>query len=64
MDKFQSQLSRMQTLMNYRMVQNESNDKSNIEFSKIGADGKSYAIIRECSKYYIKTADADKATLA
>lgn len=50
--------------MNYGREMNESTEKNNIEFSKIAADGKSYGIIRECSKYYIKVADADKATLA
>jgi len=64
MNRFENQLSRMQSLMNYGMVSESDNKNGNIEFSKIGADGKSYGIIRECNKYYIKVADADKATIS
>lgn len=65
MNAFDKQHARMLDLINYKQVVNESeNTRSSIEDSKIAANGKSYAIIRECSKYYIKTADADKHNIA
>lgn len=63
MGKFENQLSRMQSLMTYGMT-NESEDKSgNIEFTKVASDGRAYGIIRECNRFYIKVADADKKNL-
>ena len=50
--------------MNYRIV-NESKDKNNsFEFHKVASDGKAYGIFKECTKYYIKTAPADKELVA
>ena len=50
--------------MNYRIV-SESKDKNNsFEFHKVASDGKAYGIFKECSKYYIKTAPADKELVA
>lgn len=64
MSKFEDQLARMQGLMNYGIV-SESEDKksSDIEYQAMGADGKSYAIIKENAQYVIKSADADKAQI-
>ena len=54
MANFDKQLSRMEFLMGYRMPVNE-NKNSNIEYHTNGADGKVYGIIREGTKFYIKT---------
>lgn len=51
------QLNRMKSLMNYGL-QTESKQApySTIEYQKVGADGKVYGIVREGTKYYIKSA--------
>ena len=51
------QLNRMKSLMNYGL-QNESKEApySAVEYQKVGADGKVYGIVREGTKYYIKSA--------
>ena len=51
------QLNRMKSLMNYGL-QNESKQApySTVEYQKLGADGKVYGIVREGTKYYIKSA--------
>lgn len=54
MANFDKQLSRMEFLMGYRMPVNESKN-SNIEYHTNGADGKVYGIVREGTKFYIKT---------
>lgn len=57
-----SQIERMRTLITYGLVNESAKNKKgvsgNIEYTAKGADGKSYAIIRECAKYYIKSAPA------
>ena len=51
--------------MTYGMLTTESTDKSrSIEYHKLASDGKAYGIFKECSKYYIKTAPADKELVA
>lgn len=51
--------------MTYGMLVNESNEgKSSFEHHRIASDGKAYGIFRECSKYYIKSAPAEKENLA
>ena len=51
--------------MTYGMLTNESTDRSkSIEYHKLASDGKAYGIFKECSKYYIKTAPADKELVA
>lgn len=51
------QLNRMKSLMNYGL-QTESKQApySTVEYQKVGADGKVYGIVREGTKYYIKSA--------
>jgi len=51
------QLNRMKSLMNYGL-QTESKQApySAVEYQKVGADGKVYGIVREGTKYYIKSA--------
>ena len=51
------QLSRMKSLMNYGLQTESKTPYSSIEYQKQGADGNIYAIIREGSKYYIKSAE-------
>lgn len=61
----EDQLSRIKHLMGYGMLVNESNNrKGSFEHHSIASDGKAYGIFRECSKYYIKSAPAEKENLA
>lgn len=58
----QNQLSRMKSMMTYGLTaENKNCQFSNVEFDKVAADGKHYAIIREGSKYYIKVSDKKDA---
>lgn len=50
------QVQRMKTLMNYGLVENKQPIYSDVEYSKVAADGKLYGIVREGAKYYIKVA--------
>jgi hypothetical protein len=43
---------------------NESNERSVIELTKVGPDGKAYAIVRENHEYYIKVADKTTGLVA
>ena len=52
-----SQISRMKQMMNYGL-KTETKQYSAVEYSRKGADGKTYGIIREGNKYHIKVADA------
>ena len=50
-------LSRMKSLMNYGLqTENKKSAFSSVEYQKLGADGKQYAIVREGKNYFIKTA--------
>ena len=50
-------LSRMKSLMNYGLqTEGKQAPYSAVEYQKVGADGKVYGIVREGTKYYIKTA--------
>ena len=52
-----STLARMKALMGYGLqTEGKKNEYSAVEYSKIAADGNSYAIIREGSSYFIKVA--------
>jgi len=53
----QSSLDRMKALMNYGRVNENKQSYSGIENTKVAADKKTYGIIREGSKYYIKVSD-------
>lgn len=61
MANFNNQLQRMKSLMTYGAV-NENKESNNgaMEYHAIGADGKSYGIIRENQKFYIKVAPKSK----
>lgn len=57
MADYSNEISRMQFLMGFNNNINESKDNSSaIEYSMEGADGKTYGIIKEGTKYYIKVA--------
>jgi hypothetical protein len=65
MDKFESQINKMKHLMSFKGV-NESNITSykKIDHKEIGADNKTYAIIRENTKFVIKESSMDQPLLA
>ena len=51
------QLSRMKSLMSYGLkTESKQAPYSAVEYQKVGADGKVYGIVREGTKYYIKSA--------
>jgi hypothetical protein len=54
---------RMRELMGINTL-NESASKSTVELTKIGPDGKSYAIVRENHEYFIKVSDKTSDLLA
>ena len=66
MSSFEETLARMKGLYTYGKELNEGNDFNShtLEYHAIAADGKSYGIIRECNKYYIKSAPKDKEMMA
>lgn len=55
-----NQLDRMKSLINYGKKIDEATNTGmltpRVEYSTLGADGKTYGIIRECNKFYIKVA--------
>lgn len=51
--------------MTYGMLVNEGNEKKgSFEYHRLASDGKAYGIFKECSKYYIKSAPAEKQNLS
>ena len=61
MANFNDQLQRMKSLMTYGAVnEKKENNSGAMEYHSIGADGKSYGIIRENQKFYIKVAPKSK----
>ena len=62
--KFDSQLDRMQYLMEYRVPTNESKRSNKVEYHTLGADNKVYGILKEGSMYYIMTTEQGKETIA
>ncbi len=64
---FNSQLSRMKSLMTYGNQVNENArpiSTCSLEYRAVAADGKTYGIIREGHRYYIKSADAGQEAIA
>lgn len=56
---YDKQIEEMQRLINYGVNENNTNNndsQSVVEYHAKGADGKTYGIIRECNKFYIKVA--------
>ena len=66
MASFESTLARMKDLYTYGKELNESNKASvhTLEYSAKAADGNTYGIIRECNKFYIKSAPKGKERIA
>lgn len=54
------QLNRMKAMMNYGLTTESKKQYSSVEYSKVGADGKMYGIVREGTKYYIKISNDKK----
>ena len=57
------QLLRMKSLMKYGINENKQPEYSTVEYTKAGADGKLYGIVREGTEYYIKVAKDPKGSL-
>ena len=66
MSNFEDTLARMKVLYTYGAELNEDNRPTNysIEYKMRAADGNTYGIIRECSKYYIKKAPKVKENIS
>ena len=66
MASFEDSIARMKALYTYGKDLNENKtiNSYTIEHKATAADGKTYGIIRECNKYYIKVAQTGKETLA
>lgn len=66
MASFENSLSRMKALYTYGRDLNENKtiNSCTLEHKAVAADGKTYGIVRECNKYYIKVAQSGKETLA
>lgn len=62
MAKYDDQLNRMLFLMEDKNSTKKAN--SNIEYHANGADGKVYGILKEGTKYYIKTTESGKENLS
>ena len=53
----ESEITRMKELMGYGLNESKTNEgNSNVAFHQVGPDGKTYGIIKECNKFYIKVA--------
>lgn len=59
-----SQFSRMKELMNFGLNESKKQPYTGLEYSKVGADGKNYAIIREGTNFYIKVSDKKENVIA
>lgn len=58
------QFSRMKQLMNYGLNESKAPSYRGVEYTKDACDGKTYGIIREGTKFYIKVANKKGSTLA
>ncbi len=66
MPSYEETLARMKDLITYGKELNESNNLKThtLEHHAVAADGRTYGIIKENSKYYIKSAPKGKETIA
>lgn len=56
-NNFSNDLERMQQLMKYGLNESsKKNSQSIVEYHQTAADGKTYGIVKECNKFYIKVA--------
>ena len=64
MSNFENQIDRMKAMMNYGLqTENKGQQYKSVEYQKKGADGKTYGIVREGTKFYIKVSDSAKDNL-
>ena len=63
MNKFDNQISRMKAMMNYGLQTESKTQYSDVEYKRVGADGKMYGIVREGTKFYIKVSDKTENVL-
>jgi hypothetical protein len=56
MNNVKDQISRMKAMMNYGLQTENKNNYSSVEYQREAADGKMYGIVREGTKFYIKSA--------
>jgi hypothetical protein len=57
-------IDRMKAMMKYGLqTEGKKNQYSGVEYSKVGADNKTYGIVREGTKYYIKVANKTQNVL-
>jgi hypothetical protein len=65
MSSFNDAIERMKSLYTYGNINEDKQHSTHtIEYHQNAADGKSYGIIRECNKFYIKCAPESKALVA
>ena len=62
-NKINEELSRIKSMMTYGLQTEGKKQYSTVEYSKEGADGKMYGIVREGTKYYIKIGKTKKDNL-
>lgn len=58
--KFDKELNRMKNLMNYGLQTESKKQYKSVEYQAVGADNKTYGIVREGTKFYIKVANKAK----
>lgn len=65
MSTFEEQINRMKSLMTYGRIDesDKKKDTSILEFKKEGADNRVYGIVKEATKYYIKSCPSGKEGL-
>lgn len=52
----EDEIARMKQLMGYGLNENKNTESANVAYHQVGPDGKTYGIIKECNKFYIKVA--------
>ena len=52
----EDEIMRMKQLMGYGLNENKNSESANVAYHQVGPDGKTYGIIKECNKFYIKVA--------
>lgn len=58
MNNVNNQISRMKAMMTYGLqTESKNNQYSGVEYQRASADGKTYGIVREGTKFYIKVAN-------
>ena len=58
MNNVNDQISRMKAMMTYGLkTESKNTSYSGLEYNRLGADGKTYGIVREGTKFYIKVAN-------